>query len=124
MANLQHEIGQLVNWIEADGRRIEDGTQVQRADVLEDEAAQDTSKRERRRVALLRLSDGPWYKFLLTGVLICGAAASFAQTETTPGSSAQEKYISSLYGYHLAKISLARARGVAEEGVKEYFKGQ
>jgi outer membrane protein TolC len=38
--------------------------------------------------------------------------------------SAHEQYISSLYGYNFAKISLARALGVAEEGVKEYFKGQ
>jgi outer membrane protein TolC len=38
--------------------------------------------------------------------------------------SAHEQYISSLYSYNFAKISLARALGVAEEGVKEYFKGQ
>jgi outer membrane protein TolC len=38
--------------------------------------------------------------------------------------SAHERYISSLYSYNFAKISLARALGVAEEGVKEYFKGQ
>jgi outer membrane protein TolC len=37
--------------------------------------------------------------------------------------SAHENYISSLYDYNYAKISLARALGVAEEGVKEYFKG-
>ena len=37
--------------------------------------------------------------------------------------SAHEQYISSLYSYNLAKISLARAIGVAEEGVKSYFKG-
>ena len=37
--------------------------------------------------------------------------------------SAHEQYISSLYNYNYAKISLARALGVAEEGVKEYFKG-
>lgn len=36
--------------------------------------------------------------------------------------SAHEQYISSLYSYNLAKISLARALGVAEESVKEYFK--
>ena len=36
--------------------------------------------------------------------------------------SALEQYISSLYSYNFAKISLARALGVAEEGVKEYFK--
>jgi hypothetical protein len=35
-----------------------------------------------------------------------------------------EQYISSLYSYNFAKISLARALGVAEEGVKEYFKGK
>ena len=38
--------------------------------------------------------------------------------------SAHEQYISSLYSFNFAKISLARALGVAEEGVKEYFKGQ
>jgi outer membrane protein TolC len=38
--------------------------------------------------------------------------------------SAHEQYISSLYSYNFAKISLARAVGVAEEGVKEYFKGK
>jgi outer membrane protein TolC len=38
--------------------------------------------------------------------------------------SAHEQYISSLYSYNFAKISLARALGMAEEGVKEYFKGK
>jgi outer membrane protein TolC len=38
--------------------------------------------------------------------------------------SAHEQYISSLYSYNFAKISLARALGLAEEAVKEYFKGQ
>jgi len=38
--------------------------------------------------------------------------------------SAHEQYISSLYSFNFAKISVARALGVAEEGVKEYFKGQ
>ncbi|MGA8103631.1 MAG: TolC family protein [Candidatus Acidiferrales bacterium] len=38
--------------------------------------------------------------------------------------SAHEQYISSLYNYNFARISLARALGVAEAGVKEYFKGQ
>jgi outer membrane protein TolC len=38
--------------------------------------------------------------------------------------SAHEQYIASLYSYNFAKISLARALGVAEEGVKEYFKGK
>lgn len=37
---------------------------------------------------------------------------------------AHENYISSLYRDNYAKISLARALGVAEEGVKEYFKGK
>jgi outer membrane protein TolC len=37
--------------------------------------------------------------------------------------SAHENYISSLYQDNYAKISLARALGAAEEGVKEYFKG-
>ena len=38
--------------------------------------------------------------------------------------SAHEQYISSLYNYNFAKISLARALGAAEKGVKEYFKGK
>jgi outer membrane protein TolC len=38
--------------------------------------------------------------------------------------SSHEQYISSLYSYNFAKISLARALGLAEQGVKEYFKGQ
>lgn len=38
--------------------------------------------------------------------------------------SAHQSYISSLYTYNYAKISLARATGAAEEGVKEYFKGK
>jgi outer membrane protein TolC len=38
--------------------------------------------------------------------------------------SAHEQYISSLYAFNFAKISLARAVGVAEEGVKEFFKGK
>ena len=39
-------------------------------------------------------------------------------------SSAHEQYISSLYNYNLAKISLVRAMGIAEEGVREYFRGK
>jgi outer membrane protein TolC len=38
--------------------------------------------------------------------------------------SANEQYISSLYNFNYAKISLARAVGQAEEGVKQYFKGK
>jgi outer membrane protein TolC len=38
--------------------------------------------------------------------------------------SAHDQYISSLYNFNYAKISLARAVGAAEEGVKEYFKGK
>jgi outer membrane protein TolC len=38
--------------------------------------------------------------------------------------SAHEQYISSLYSYNFAKISLARAVGLAEQAVKEYFKGK
>jgi outer membrane protein TolC len=38
--------------------------------------------------------------------------------------SAHEQYISSLYNYNYAKISLARALGLAEQTVKEYFRGQ
>ena len=37
---------------------------------------------------------------------------------------AHEQYIASLYSYNYAKISLARALGMAEAGVKEYFKGK
>jgi outer membrane protein TolC len=37
--------------------------------------------------------------------------------------SAHEQYITSLYNYNLAKITMARAIGIAEEGVKSYFKG-
>jgi hypothetical protein len=37
---------------------------------------------------------------------------------------ANDNYIASLYSYNYAKISLARALGLAEEGVKEYFKGK
>jgi len=45
------------------------------------------------------------------------------QSEET-AASAHEQFISSLYSYNYAKISLARALGVAETGVKEYFKGK
>jgi outer membrane protein TolC len=38
--------------------------------------------------------------------------------------SAHEQYISSLYNYNFAKISLIRALGVGEQGVKEYFRGK
>ena len=38
--------------------------------------------------------------------------------------SAHEQYISSLYSYNYAKISLVRALGTSEQGVKEYFKGK
>lgn len=38
--------------------------------------------------------------------------------------SAHEQYISSLYGYNFAKISLIRALGAGEQGVKEYFPGK
>jgi outer membrane protein TolC len=38
--------------------------------------------------------------------------------------SAHEQYISSLYSYNYAKISLVRALGIAEQGVQEYFKGK
>jgi outer membrane protein TolC len=38
--------------------------------------------------------------------------------------SANETYISSLYAHNLAKISLAKAVGVAEEGVKQYLQNQ
>jgi len=38
--------------------------------------------------------------------------------------SAHEQYISSLYNYNYAKISLVRAQGIAEQGVKEYFRGK
>jgi outer membrane protein TolC len=38
--------------------------------------------------------------------------------------SAHEQYISSLYNFNLAKISLVRAMGIAERGVREYFRGK
>jgi outer membrane protein TolC len=38
--------------------------------------------------------------------------------------SAHEQFISSLYSYNFAKISLARAIGVAEDAVKAFFKGK
>jgi outer membrane protein TolC len=38
--------------------------------------------------------------------------------------SAHEQYISSLYNFNAAKVSLARALGAAEQGFKEYFKGK
>lgn len=38
--------------------------------------------------------------------------------------SAHEQYISSLYSYNFAKISLIRALGIGEQGVKEYFQGK
>jgi len=38
--------------------------------------------------------------------------------------SAHEQFISSLYNFNSAKISLTRALGMAEEGFKEYFKGK
>ncbi|HTW31940.1 MAG TPA: TolC family protein [Candidatus Sulfotelmatobacter sp.] len=38
--------------------------------------------------------------------------------------SAQEQYISSLYKYNFAKISLIRAMGAGTQGVKEYFPGK
>ena len=38
--------------------------------------------------------------------------------------SAHEQYISSLYNYNFAKISLIRALGLGEEGVKTYFQGK
>jgi outer membrane protein TolC len=38
--------------------------------------------------------------------------------------SANEQFISSLYNFNFAKISLARAMGIGEEGVKEFFKGK
>ena len=37
---------------------------------------------------------------------------------------AQEQYISSLYKYNFAKISLIRAMGAGTQGVKEYFPGK
>lgn len=38
--------------------------------------------------------------------------------------SANESYISSLYAHNLAKISLAKAIGFAEEGVRQYLQGK
>jgi outer membrane protein TolC len=38
--------------------------------------------------------------------------------------SAHEQYISSLYNYNYATISLVRALGIAEQGITEYFRGK
>ena len=38
--------------------------------------------------------------------------------------SAHDQYISSLYSYNFAKISLIRALGAREQGVKEFFPGK
>jgi len=38
--------------------------------------------------------------------------------------SAHEQYISSLYSYNFAKVSLIRALGKGEQGVKQYFQGK
>jgi outer membrane protein TolC len=38
--------------------------------------------------------------------------------------SSHEQYISSLYSYNYAKISLVRALGLAEQGVREFFRGK
>lgn len=38
--------------------------------------------------------------------------------------SANDSYINSLYSFNYAKISLARAMGLGEESVKQYFKGK
>jgi len=38
--------------------------------------------------------------------------------------SAHEQYIASLYNFNLAKISLVRAMGIAEQGVRDYFRGK
>lgn len=38
--------------------------------------------------------------------------------------SAHEQYITSLYNYNFAKISLVRALGIAVQGAKEYFRGK
>jgi len=37
---------------------------------------------------------------------------------------ARENYISGLYAHNLAKVTLARALGIAEQGVKDYLKGK
>jgi outer membrane protein TolC len=37
---------------------------------------------------------------------------------------ANDSYINSLYNFNYAKISLARAMGLGEQGVREYFKGK
>jgi len=38
--------------------------------------------------------------------------------------SAHEQYISSLYNFNFAKISLIRALGIAEQGLNEFFRGR
>ena len=37
---------------------------------------------------------------------------------------ANEQFIGSLYAHNLAKVELARAVGVAEQGVKDYLKNK
>ena len=37
---------------------------------------------------------------------------------------ANENYIDSLYAHNLAKVSLARAIGIAEQGVRQYLEKQ
>jgi len=37
---------------------------------------------------------------------------------------ANDAYIASLYGYNIAKISLARAAGIAESNYAQYLKGK
>jgi outer membrane protein TolC len=49
------------------------------------------------------------------------AEATLLQSQEAVAS-AHEQYISSLYNYNFARISLVRAMGIAEAGVKEYFK--
>lgn len=38
--------------------------------------------------------------------------------------SAHEQYISSLYSYNYAKISFVRSLGIAEQGIRDYFRGK
>ena len=67
---------------------------------------------------------------MLAAVLFVGAVASFAQTGTMSSGSAPGQAtpgaqdITSLYDHDSAKFPPGRALGVAEESVKEYFKGK
>jgi outer membrane protein TolC len=54
-----------------------------------------------------------------------GVATSVDVVQSQQGlASAEQDYVSSLYSYDLARISLARATGQAEAGIPQFLKGQ